>query len=258
MRPFLRTLAASVALLGSTGGVARAQPNLVPPRVISQPVLDYPLAAKRRAVRQGEARALLSISEEGVLLDFMVIGCTHLAFAEAIAQALPEYRFSPAKLRGESTPVRMTLTFFFRLEGTIVTLSAADLMESRLGRLQRDHAQFISWICPDSRLDRPLTLTLAVSPGYPAELQERRETGTVTVDFFVDGAGRVRMPAVDTGAHPSFAREAVGALSTWQFEPPTSNGQPVIVRAVQTFNFPLPPEQAKEPAPVRNPRATAR
>jgi periplasmic protein TonB len=258
MRPFLRPLVAGVALLGSASGTARAQQELVHPRVIGGPVLNYPLAAKRAAMRQGEARALVSISEEGELLDFMVIGCTHLAFAEVIAQALPKYRFVPAKLRGEPTPVRMSLTFFFKQEGAIVSLSEVDLMELSLSRLRQDHAQFISWICPNSRLDRPLTPTRTVSPRHPAELQNRRETGMVTVDFFVDGEGRVRMPAVDTGAHPSFAREAVGALSTWEFEPPTSNGQPVIARAVQTFNFSLPPGEAEEPAPARKAAATPR
>src|SRR5438045_3435773 len=106
MRPSLRILCGSVALLGWTSGASGAQPKVVPPRVIDEPVWSYPLAAERAAVRHGEARALVSISEEGELVDFLVIGCTHHAFAEAVVEALPKFRFAPAKVRGEPTAVR--------------------------------------------------------------------------------------------------------------------------------------------------------
>ena len=80
-----------------------------------------------------------------------------------------------------------------------------------------------------------------MSPFYPNEMRGRGEAGTVTLDFYIDGEGRVRLPAADLGTHPSFARAAVEALDQWRFEPPTSEGRPVVVRAIQTFNFPAPP-----------------
>jgi TonB family protein len=244
MRPFLRIMVGSAALLGSTSGGAGAQPKLSPARVIDEPTWSYPLKAQRAGVRQGEARALLSISDEGELLDFLVVGCTHIAFAEEVAGALPKIRFAPAKLRGEPTTVRMPVSFYFQQEGTIASLSPLEQWDSQLNRLGRDHEEFTSWVCRPRELDRPLTPVKVVSPVYPEELRSRRETAVVDIDFYVDGTGRVRLPAVEAGTHPSFTREAVAALTTWTFEPPTSYGQPVIVRATQRFRFSPPEEKA--------------
>jgi TonB family protein len=244
MRSSLGSLIRSLALLGLTGSTGWTQPKMVSPRVIDEPVWAYPLKAVEAGVREGEARAIVSISEEGALLDFMVVGCTHGAFAEEVAKALPKYRFTPARLRGEPTTVRMPLSFYFKQEGTITSFYAFDQVESQMAKLLRVDQGFVSFVCPPGRLDQPLTPTKTFSPRYPAELRRRHEAGAVTVDFFVDGAGRVRLPAVDAGAHPSFTREAIAALEGWQFEPPRSNGQPVIVRALQTFHFSPPQEDA--------------
>jgi TonB family protein len=250
MRPLLRILFCGAVLLESASGDARAQAKVVPARVVDEPVWTYPLQAERAGVREGEALALLSISDEGELLDFLVVGCTHVAFAEAVASALPKYRFAPARVRGEPTTVRMPLTFHFRQEGTITSLSPMEQWEAQLSKLGHSAQQFTSWICPQRRLDRPLTPVQTPSPAYPGELRSRGEQAAVTIDFFVDGAGRVRMPAVEIGQHPSFTREAVAALREWTFEPPTSEGRPVIVRVSQTFRFWPPVEE--RPAPKQS------
>ena len=217
--------------------VAQAQPKTVRPRVVDEPVWSYPVAADRAGVHQGEARALVSISEQGRVVDFVLIGCTHRAFAEAVAEALPQYRFSPAKVRGEPATVRVPLSFYFKQEGRITSISTLDQLDIEISRLSRADEKYTSWLCPQDRLDRPLTPARTFSPRYPAEMIGRGERGTVKLDFIVDRAGKVRMPAVDDGAHPSFTREAVAALGAWEFEPPTSEGRPVIVHASQVFNF---------------------
>ncbi len=241
MRSFLHILVRGVSLLSSVLTLRGAQPQVTPPRVIDEPVWVFPPAAEHAGLRSGEARALLSISEEGQLLDFLVIGCTHLAFAEEVAGAVPKLRFTPAKVRGEPATVRLPLTFYFERSGTITSFSSIDQWETQLVARLRPEDEFRSWICPPRSLDRPLTATNVVSPQYPGEMRARGEAAVVQIDFYVDGAGRVRLPAVDAGAHPSFAREAVTALKMWTFAPPTRDGQPVIVRATQTFRF-APPE----------------
>jgi TonB family protein len=95
-----------------------------------------------------------------------------------------------------------------------------------------------SLVCPSGALDRPLTPSQVVEPRYPDELRHEGPAGEVKVDFYVDGSGRVRLPAVDPKAHPSFAREATEAVLEWRFEPPTRGGRPALVKVEQVFNFP--------------------
>jgi TonB family protein len=238
----LRTRFASAVLVGLSHASA-SPPPVVAPRIVEEPVWVYPYKAERAGLRRGEARAMLSISEQGELLDFLVIGSTHVAFAEEVVAAMPQLRFSPPKVRGEPATVRMPFSFYFQQEGTIASLTAMDQWEAQMARLSPQD-EFHSWICPGRELDRPLTPVKVFSPRYPDEMRSRGEEAVVEIDFFVDGAGRVRLPAVEVARHPSFAREAVAALTAWTFEPPTRGGQPVIVRVTQKFHF-GPPEAGK-------------
>jgi TonB family protein len=61
---------------------------------------------------------------------------------------------------------------------------------------------------------------------------------SVTVEFYIDEQGNVRMAAVPrTSAGDAYAAAAVAAVEQWRFEPPLRRGQPVLVLAQQEFNF---------------------
>jgi TonB family protein len=241
MRRFLYR--SSWALLLASGVVA-AEPRVIPPRVVDEPTWVYPLEAEQAGVREGQVTVILSLGEGGELTDFLIARWTHQAFAKAVAEALPAFRFTAARVRNEPTPVRMPVTFFFQQRGAVVSLTGLEAFAERLAGFA-DRDRFALAVCPADRLDRPMVPVHVVSPGYPEELLERGEPGSVTLDFFVDPEGKVRMPAAELGTHPSFARAAAAALVQWRFEPPTSGGQPVIVHVVQTFNFPAPPKPAR-------------
>jgi len=231
-------------LLGSTGTAMAAELRTIGPRVIDEPVWTYPLAADRAGVRHGEAHAVLSLSATGELVDFLVVGCTHPAFAEALAEALPEYKFAPAMVRGEPRPVRLLVKFDFQKGGTIGSIQFDDNPRAMSGLLAAG-ATARSLVCPPDELDQPLAPRRVVEPRYPDELRGEGPACEVKVDFFVDGSGRVRLPAVDPKAHPIFAREAATALLEWRFEPPTRGGRPALVKVEQVFNFPAPPPEVR-------------
>ena len=232
-------------LLGSTGTAMAAELRTIGPRVIDEPVWTYPLAADRAGVRHGEAHAVLSLSVTGELVDFLVVGCSHLAFADALAEALPDYKFAPAMVRGEPRPVRLLVKFDFQKGGTIGSIQFDDNARAMSGPLGSDTTAQ-SLVCPPDELDQPLAPKRVVEPRYPEELRREGPAGEVKVEFFVDGSGRVRLPAVDPTAHPSFAREAATALLEWRFEPPTRGGRPALVKVEQVFNFPAPPPEARK------------
>ena len=92
-------------------------------------------------------------------------------------------------------------------------------------------------------LDRIPTPIAAPSPGFPARFAHGG-AGQVTVSFYIDEDGAVRLPSVDESDDPDLAAAAIDALRNWKFEPPTWKRRPVLVRASQQFNFRT-PETAK-------------
>lgn len=237
MHPPLRFVLSLFLWLGASA--LASEPAIEPPRVIEQPMWNYPHAAASEFVFQGHARVLVSISEEGEVLDFIVLGFTHPAFAQEVVSSMSHFRFLPARVRGEPAATRIPITFNFEQQGNVVSMTASEQVERHLARFSR-FGEFKPTVCPGRELDEPLVATTVVSPLYPMELRARAVEGEVTVDFYVDPEGRVRMPATAVNAHPSFARMAMGAIEQWRFAPPTSGGEPVLVHVRQLFRF-MPP-----------------
>ena len=78
---------------------------------------------------------------------------------------------------------------------------------------------------------------VTVTPQYSGQQAAKGVKGMVTVDFYIDVTGAIRMPAVSVKDDSELTALAVTALRQWKFEPPTRNGHPVLVRASQVFNF---------------------
>ena len=90
--------------------------------------------------------------------------------------------------------------------------------------------------CRLRELDR-IPIPAHVVPPTPPKggLRDKR---TITVEFYIDEEGRVRMPAIDREEpDDAYAAAAVAAVEQWQFEPPTRKGLPVLVLARQDFAF---------------------
>jgi TonB family protein len=91
--------------------------------------------------------------------------------------------------------------------------------------------------CPLRDLDRIPLLLNAVTPRYAIEARDQGVRGTVEVQFFIDEKGTVRMPAVLQADRLDLAQMALEAVRQWKFEPPTHKGNPVMISAVQHFEF---------------------
>ena len=94
-----------------------------------------------------------------------------------------------------------------------------------------------------------------VTPAYPKELAAQ---GDVTVEFYIDEQGAVRMPSVIGGPPRLLAELAVDSVRQWKFEPPTSKGRPVLVCVRQVFRFKPTAKQATTPAAAFHNFSTAR
>lgn len=195
-------------------------------------VLVYPPSMTGEGVYSGEVRAVIAVDAEGKLSDWLLTGYTQEAFARAAVAAIQRWKYEPARVGGVRRASRASILFEFRNQGVVVqTLPGALVRQAFSSSLER-HYEFRSFHLRD--LDRIPTPVHVVSP-------IARHDGTsrsVTVEFYIDEAGQVRMPAVDReAADDLLAAAAVAAVEQWRFDPPLRKGRAVLVYAQQEFNF---------------------
>ena len=183
----------------------------------------------------GQARVVLSVDDDGRLNEWLVISYTRREFAEAAVSALREWRFEPARLRGEAVSVSIELTFHFEVRGVVVSLTPSDSVDATINSMLGGVDAYAP--CALRELDRIPIPFKTVRPFYPAALADRGVRGDVTVSFYIDEQGAVRMPYVLGQPNLELADLAIEAVRQWKFEPPTRQGRPVLVHAQQLFRF---------------------
>jgi TonB family protein len=200
------------------------------------PMPSYPPVLQLEGITRGRAVMALSIDAEGRVKDILPLAYTDRRFARVSEEALREWRFAPARYNGEPVPVQLELRLDFTLEGAVVTANITDhyifdrfenaghnaLSYQPIGRSKADHAP---------------VLVSGGKPGYATIAAKEGIAGRVTVRFYIDETGAVRLPAIETAGNPYLMDQAISAVRTWKFEPITSRGQPVLVVARQEFNF---------------------
>lgn len=197
---------------------------------------SFPHEATVVGFGSGEAHLVVAVDATGVLTDCLVIGYTHRAFADEAVRTVKKWKYEPARLHGEPVPVVAKIDFVFEKEGlTVVTQSLEENLDSRYHEMEKDNYAYRLYKL--SELDHLPTPVHVVQPAYPAEWAAKGIVGVVSVEFYIDETGRVRMPGVAGGAPAPLADLAVAAVQQWQFEPVTCKGKPVLVRVSQDFNF---------------------
>jgi TonB family protein len=225
-------------LLGCGGALAAAAESpedIVPLKIIQTADPMFPPSLERAGVRHGIVHAAIKVGADGKLEDLLITAYTRKEFADAAITAIEKWRFEPASDNGVPLDSVRDLVFNFELLG--VTMDAPSLLDqghvSRLKISFDSDDSFDYQACELRDLDRiPVLRHVVVPAGYPP-----RSSGSVTVEFYIDEQGRVRLPGVSGDADAPFANAALDAVRQWQFDPPTSRGNPVLVRASQTFHF---------------------
>jgi len=196
----------------------------------------FPPHLMQLAVTEGEARVVINTDTTGKLADWLVVGYTHPEFAEAAVVAIKQWKFEPARLQGEPVGTTVELIFNYEAKGVVVSTSTAgEILERRLIRMMA--ARYTYQPCSPRELDRIPTPIVTIPPQYSGALAQKGVKGKVTVKFFIDETGAVRMPAASAKDNAMLTTLAIDALSRWKFAPPTSKGRGVLVKASQEFDF---------------------
>lgn len=234
-----RCLLLFIVSLGCFVGIAPAAQDYSPMKINQTVGVMYPTEVSQLGITSGDVAIVISIDETGKLTDYLITAYSHPKFADRAVEALKRWKFEPARLADEPHSATAELTFHFETRGPIlVSLTANSYLE--LLNLQLRPSIYSYSACRLSQLDRIPVPTKVVQPGLPLAAKDLKKKLVVTVHFYIDEHGQVRLPAVDresSQAAEAFAAEALAAVSQWQFEPPLSHGQPVLVAARQDFNF---------------------
>jgi TonB family protein len=191
-------------------------------------------------ITSGSVKFVIKVDKTGKLVDLLAIEYTQRPFADEATKAVSQWTFAPALVGTEPVGWVRELNLSFLNNGMTVTYDNGEApshftMADHSGEKIEYHA------CSLRDLDRVPTPRHVVAP--TAALQP--DAGDVTVDFYIDEEGRVRIPVARATSDAVFANAAVDAVSQWQFEPPTSKGKPVLVHVVQIFTI-KPEKSSKE------------
>lgn len=220
-------------------GLMPAFPDYEPMKVIQTDSPAYPPQLLALGVKNGQATVAIQVESTGELSDLLVTAYTHEAFASEAVAAIRRWKFKPARIRGVDTGATENLTFNFKTEGPIVISLSLETYPQQLHlRLFPNAAAYSARTL--AQLDRIPTPVSITRPVYTLEAARHATPRHVTVEFYIDEQGRVRMPAVSRETNDEYgdlAAAAVSAVSQWRFEPPMANGKPALVLARQEFEF---------------------
>ncbi len=204
-------------------------------KIIQTVTPEFPPGLYAAYSHGGIVHLAMSVDASGHLVDCLVTGSTAPKFGELAVAAVRQWRFEPARWRGEPVPVCIALTFNYEVKGVVISIVGSD-----------SAGRFMSEVFPQmgatrlyqlNELDRRPTPIRADPPHYPQWLADHEVAGNVVVEFYIDETGAVRLPIVVAWPQDNLANYAVEAVQHWKFEPATHHGRPVMVYAQQTFQF---------------------
>ena len=217
--------------------------------LIADPKPEFPADLLRRNVKSGYARIAVSVSETGMLEDWIALEASEAAFEKAIDAVIWDWWFDPPVIDGEAEPVcnEIFLSFSPKLVETRA-LRRGESISDRIEFLHRNHIQASpSKAVPKSvRVYRPTELDKPLRPTHQERVVVPRSHlnsslgSSVVFEFYIDAKGNVRIPSLQRIAGPVSEESlfaAQSALSQWKFEPPRVKGRKVTAKAAQRFTF---------------------
>ena len=194
---------------------------------------EFPNGVLLKGLHSGKVRIVVSVDAEGRLVDHLVVAYTNEAFVASAVRAVKAWTYEPARVGGRARASRADLLFVFKAD-LIVTVQNADY--NFLQRIFGEMYQFEPSLLRN--LDHIPVPIHVVTPSIPDGALAVDEVRVVTVEFYIDQEGKVRVPSVPRDqVDDRLAAVAVDAVEQWRFEPPLRKGQPVLVLAQQDFRF---------------------
>lgn len=228
--------AATLLVLPASAQMADGSPDRRTLGIVQTEEPVFPLTLLLTPVLTGNATIAIDVDEKGQLTDWLVTAYSRKEFADSALTALRKWKYQPPSVNGRPWASVRELRFDFTRTGVVVNFTEMEAINNRFEELLQGTYAYRTHQLRE--LDRTPTPTHVVSPVSPAPGPAARAQHSVTVEFYIDEQGHVRLPSVAReDAASVYAASALAAVRQWQFDPPLFKGHPVLVLAHQEFKF---------------------
>jgi hypothetical protein len=198
--------------------------TFVTPQVVHSDFLDV----------NGKAavRIAVLIDEMGKVDDWIALETDDQPLVSAISRVIGDWRFTPRSLNGQTSWSYRELTLNFAQQGGIVTLTPLTAAQKFYGTLNESTRLAIPYV----ELGKEPKIKNAQAPAVPRDWVGQRQQLNVSIEYFIDAEGKVRMPMVQSSnADDRVTALIMEALMRWEYEPATFRGRQVATKVVTPF-----------------------
>ena len=226
----------TVALIGS---IAAAEPNndtsIQKLHVEKFVIPEFPDFVRLTGNSKGIVTVAIGRDGEGRVNDVLVLDSTHPRLTQSVIAAVRQWKFTyPANPAPHGREVVPIVRFLFSSKG----ISLVSAQTGSGAAKERDMNESAPVILPTfADLDAPPKPIEHTMPRFTGALAERVAGGEVTVKFFVDENGKVRVPIILDCTVPELGLAALAAVERWTYEPPRISGRETIALETETFGF---------------------
>ncbi|WP_438480503.1 TonB family protein [Oleiharenicola lentus] len=177
---------------------------------------------------EAEVYVVAVVNAQGQLGDWLIAGSSDPAAEPVAEQVLRMLYFHPARWQGGRQAGPLGILLYLAGGQGVAASTVADALSVSMTPRPTDRMVRIFQL---EQLDATPVLLKHVPP---ARVEGR---GAVTLQFWVDESGAVRLPSVVAGFDDGLSRAALDAVSQWKFSAPLKAGRPVTALFRQQFEF---------------------
>ncbi|MDA1068911.1 MAG: TonB family protein [Verrucomicrobia bacterium] len=203
-------------------------------KILKMDLPAYPMKMTFEGIYDGQATIIINVDETGTIVDVYQESFTHPEFGRLADDSVRKWTFQPAKLNGEPVGSIKPLIFNFDDKRGVFSVS---MQEAAASFLKFDKFRDSKRLYDFEDLDEGLKPEVMGQPFFPEEFKDQGIDGSATVIFYVDEAGKTRMPHLTDYSHQSFGMAALHAVENWKFKAPTVKGKPATIQVRQIFVF---------------------
>ena len=228
MTPF-RSLPCLLLALASLAAPLSADPAPDEIEVTVSPV--FPANLEMVGYREGDADVAIMVDSTGKLVDSLITASTREAFADEAIRVVRRWKYHAGKAE-DGQPVGWVrhITMHFETTGVQIVQNSLEHPSGWLKWMDAPDSAIQYRAYSPKELDGIPRFTHFVAPMGP-------HAGTVTVEFYVDETGAVRLPAVRDDTDADLTSAALTAVSQWHFEPPLHKRRAVLLKVTQDLRF---------------------
>jgi hypothetical protein len=211
------------------------------PQPSQQKLISYREPVVTKLEVDASAVVAFTIRANGRVADAVTLATTNRVLGDSARDAVLEWRFERDPTFGTGRNAvpskvlhREVIEFVFKRGGIVTSMSHRD---SAKAWFPRDYEPVIRLVQADA-LDPPLA-RLERTPGPTAAqiVPDLTAGGSVLVSFVVDETGAVRVPIAEQATDDRLVDAAIELIGGWRYEPPTDDGQPVLVETRASVSF---------------------